>query len=60
MTDCGIYTIALWILDFRDSRARGTVGLWGCGGCSPPTFFPNVMLKQLCFRTLVVKFPGEA
>ena len=28
------------------------------GGCS--RFFPNVMLKQLCFNTLVVEFPREA
>ena len=30
----------------------------GCRGCSPH-FFPNVMLKQLRFKTLVVQFPRE-
>ena len=36
---------------------------WGsCRDCSPPAphFFPNVMLKQPCFKTLVMKFPREA
>ena len=39
------------------SYFSGTRGLGG--GCSPP-LFPNITLKQLHFRTFVVKFPGEA
>ena len=31
----------------------------GAGGCSPPPPTPNVMFKQLRFKTLVVKFPRE-
>ena len=40
--------------NIQGRRSRG-----GCRGCSPH-FFPNVMLKQLCFKTLVVQFPREA
>ena len=39
----------------RDGGAGGTAG-----AVAPPTFFPNVMLKQLRFKTLVVQFSREA
>ena len=35
-------------------------GAGGAAGDVAPHFFPNVMLKQLCFKTLVVQFPREA
>ena len=46
-----------YMKSYRDGRAKGAAG---AVAPPPPTFFPNVMLKQLCFKTLVVKFPREA
>ena len=44
------------MVQFLGRRSRGL------GVVAPPSphFFTNVVLKQLHFRTLVVKFPGEA
>ena len=34
---------------------------WGGGGAvASPLLFPNITLKQLRFKTLVLKFPGDA
>ena len=35
-------------------------GAGGATGAVAPHFFPNVMLKQLRFKRLVVQFPREA
>ena len=47
-----------WFHFLRPSLFRDG-GVWGLGGCSP-SLFPNITLKQLCFKTLVVKVPEEA
>ena len=44
----------------RDHYFTGTAEPGGAAAAVAPHFFPNVMLKQLRFKTLVVQFPREA
>ena len=50
---------ALRNLVMEDQCIAGTAEP-GAAGAVAPHFFPNIMLKQLRFKTLVVQFPREA